>query len=370
MRKNAAVISVARAAPSGLRRRGVALVVVVYLLLLLAIAIDSSGAQGAVGSSVAVCAATAACLALPWRRSHPELMTAVSLMAGLVLQLVRPELDWPVPALITVATLAASRPPQTSLWGLAGLWVVALLGLVDGEYDDVFVACALATTSWALGEGKRNRRLRRDEERLRAVVEERTRIARELHDVIAHNVSVIVVQAAAGAAVFDKRPERSRQALVSVEAVGRHALAELRRLLTLPDLEASTGPAPGLDHIEELIAGVRAAGLEVELRHVGKSGPLPAEVDLSAYRIVQESLTNTLRHARATRVSVLLRWSAACVELDVIDDGTAAPQVAGSGRGLAGMRDRAVALGGTLTAGPQPAGGFRVHALLPRQEWS
>jgi signal transduction histidine kinase len=176
-------------------------------------------------------------------------------------------------------------------------------------------------------------------------------------------VSVIVVQAAAADDVFDARPDQARAALRSIETAGREALGELRQLLG-----AVSAPRPGLGRLSELTAPLQEAGLEVAVHREGADGPeLPAGVDLSAYRIVQEALTNTLRHAGATRASVTIRRLAGALELDVSDDGTATsgPPGAGAGRGLAGMRERATMLGGTFDAGPLPDGGFRVRARLP-----
>jgi signal transduction histidine kinase len=222
---------------------------------------------------------------------------------------------------------------------------------------------AVAVALWALAEAVRSRRQAILEASRRAVGDEQARIARELHDVIAHSVSVIVVQAAAADDVFEARPDQARTALRSIEAAGREALGELRQLLG-----AVSAPRPGLGRLAELTAPLQEAGLEVAVHREGTDGmELPAGLDLSAYRIVQEALTNTLRHAGATRASVTIRTVGGSLELDVSDDGTAAVPVpaAGPGRGLAGMRERAAMLGGTLDAGPLPDGGFRVRALLP-----
>jgi signal transduction histidine kinase len=228
---------------------------------------------------------------------------------------------------------------------------------------------AIAVGAWALGEAARNRRVAIEEERRRAVGEEQARIARELHDVIAHSVSVIVVQAGAADDVFDTRPDQARAALLSIEQAGRDALAELRRLLGGVRAEADpAGPQPGLERLDELAEPMRAGGLDVVVHREGSPAPLPAGVELSAYRIVQEALTNTLRHARATRAEVTVRYGADAVEVDVRDDGHAAPANDGGGRGLVGMRERASLLGGTLEAGPLPRGGYRVHARLPLEQ--
>jgi signal transduction histidine kinase len=241
--------------------------------------------------------------------------------------------------------------------------------------EDTLFALALAVAAWALGEAARSRRAAVDEAMRRAVVDEQARIARELHDVIAHSVSVVVVQAAAAGDVFDTHPDQARAALGAIEASGRQALAELRRLLAAVRTEGPDGPPqgpqPGLDRVEHLAEPFRAAGLDVVVTRevvtgAGGPRPLPAGVDVSAYRIVQEALTNTLRHARATTAEVTLRLGDEAVELEVVDDGRGHGAHTGPpGFGLMGMRERAMALGGTCEAGPTAHGGFRVHARLP-----
>jgi signal transduction histidine kinase len=188
--------------------------------------------------------------------------------------------------------------------------------------------------------------------------------------VIAHSVSVIVVQASAAEEVFDERPDQAREALRSIDRAGRDALRELRVLLSRVrpgEAGDALGPQPGLDRLDELAEPLRAAGLDVVVNREGEQSALPAGLDLSAYRIVQEALTNTLRHARATRAEVTLRYDAEALEVDVLDDGQATTTNgdAGGGHGLVGMRERAALLRGTLEAGPLPEGGYRVRAYLP-----
>ena len=281
---------------------------------------------------------------------------------------------FPYAGLIAMGSLAAARPLHYSLPALAALLGVTALNYISGIHpaDDVSFAMAFPVVAWALGEARRHRRRAIVEASRRAVGEEQARIARELHDVIAHSVSVIVVQAAAADDVFSERPDQARAALRSIEATGREALVELRRLLVAvqPDEDGEPAqPQPGLDRLVELAEPLRAAGLEVAVRHEGTeaNGPLPAGVDLSAYRIVQEALTNTLRHAGASRAEITVRAADGMLELDVLDDGRGAVGrgSGGAGRGIAGMRERAAMLGGTLDAGPLPDGGFRVHARLP-----
>jgi signal transduction histidine kinase len=185
---------------------------------------------------------------------------------------------------------------------------------------------------------------------------------------------VIVVQAAAADDVFDERPDQARTALRAIESSGREALAELRRLLAAvrPDADENPNrPQPGLGDLDELAAPLRAGGLDVVVQREGGPTELPAGVDLSAFRIVQEALTNTLRHAGATRAEVTVRYDSEAVEVDVLDDGRGATSggTPGGGHGLVGMRERVALLGGTLEAGPLPrGGGYRVHARLPLVE--
>ncbi|CAL9334740.1 hypothetical protein SUDANB2_00148 [Streptomyces sp. enrichment culture] len=208
----------------------------------------------------------------------------------------------------------------------------------------------------------------------RAVEEERARIAAELHDVVTHNVSVMVIQAGAARTVMDKAPEQSKQALLAVEAGGRAAMAELRHVMGLlagPHHERPDGlePQPGLAQLDALVARVRAAGTPVDVTVSLPPEPLPPGVDLAAYRVVQEALTNTLKHARGARASVIVGHTGTCLEIEVTDTGGTgdSPPVRGTGRGHIGLRERLAVYEGELTAGPTPAGGYRVAARIP---WS
>jgi len=202
---------------------------------------------------------------------------------------------------------------------------------------------------------------------------ERARIARELHDVISHNVSVMVVQAAAGRDVFDSHPERAREALGAIELAGREALGELRRLLSVvrePDRDAGgelRAPQPGLDRLPALADQVRGAGLEVRLDVDYPEHSLPPGIELSAFRVVQEALTNVLKHADASAAEVEIRQAAGRLELCVVDDGSSRAHDgdSGAGRGVAGMRERVQVLGGRFSAGPRPEGGFAIRASIP-----
>jgi signal transduction histidine kinase len=298
--------------------------------------------------------------ALAWRRSRPVAVLLVALAGGLVLQLVVPYGIFPLAALIALFSLAALRPPPVSLPALAGVLAVTAVVWRTEAGGDVLFAMAVAVLVWSLGEVARNRRVAIEQSSRRAVTEEKARIARELHDVIAHSVSVIVVQAAAADDVFDRHPEKAREALRSIEAAGREALGELRTLLA--GVRPDSAPRPGVDRLAELASPLRAAGLAVSV--TADAGELPPAVDLCAYRIVQEALTNTLRHAGATQAEVTVRATGGVLELNVRDDGRGGG-IGTAGRGITGMRERAAMLGGTLEAGPLPGGGFRVHARLP-----
>jgi signal transduction histidine kinase len=221
--------------------------------------------------------------------------------------------------------------------------------------------------------GDRERRLRlaereRDVAAREAVVEERARIARELHDAIAHNVSMMVVQAGAERQVLDPDHGSTREVLETIERIGRGALTEMRRLVGMlrSDSADPLSPQPGLDDLSTLVAQVREAGLPVDLRVEGERRDLPVGIELSAYRIVQEALTNALKHAGDARATVHVRYGAESLELEIVDDGPGAPApVASGGHGLAGMRERVALYGGRLDAGRRPSGGFSVRVLLP-----
>ena len=222
----------------------------------------------------------------------------------------------------------------------------------------------------ASGQQDRAERLEREQEALaaRAVATERSRIARELHDVIAHSLSVIVVQAAAERRVLPAGQDSTAETLESIEQAGRQAMTELRRLLGLlrkSDGELSLAPQPGLGELGDLVAEVREAGVQVDVRTDGDLAVLPRGLDLTAYRIVQECLTNVLKHAGAHRVEVSLCCRGRCLDIDVTDDGTSVRAPFPGGFGLVGMRERVSVYGGTVQAGHREGGGFRVHARLP-----
>jgi signal transduction histidine kinase len=356
---------------SRLRRLGGALLpwaVAIFLVLVAGDELPAQPGEFDAARAAAMLFAVVQGAALYWRRERPELVTAVVLASGFGYQLIVPEIVIPVAGVFAIGALAATRPPRVSLVGLAGLLALTATNFFTALVEDAVFAMALAVGAWALGEAARNRRKAISEEARAAVSDERARIARELHDVIAHSVSVIVVQASAAEDVFDTRPDQARAALRSIEQAGRDALRELRTLLGGgPGESDPTQPQPGLARLDELAEPLRLGGLDVVVKREGEGPEPPAGVDLSAYRIVQEALTNTLRHARATRAEVTVRYGKRALDVEVRDDGRGSPgaDANGAGRGLVGMRERAVLLGGTLEAGPLPAGGYRVHAHLP-----
>jgi signal transduction histidine kinase len=211
----------------------------------------------------------------------------------------------------------------------------------------------------------------RAEEAREAVAEERARIARELHDVVGHAVSVMTVQASGVRRLLKPDQQREREALEIVEQTGREALAEMRRLvgvLRRPEEAPALAPQPSLQHLDRLVRQAADAGLPVEVQIEGRQGDLPAGVDLTAYRLVQEALTNAVKHANAKRADVLVRYGDDVVELIVTDDGDGVPdeKAESGGHGLVGMRERVAVYGGELRAGPRPEGGYALHARLPR----
>jgi signal transduction histidine kinase len=264
---------------------------------------------------------------------------------------------------IGVEALVAYRDPLKNLsafiatcivFGL--IWTVAFaLGRKFEEADEAKKRAAQAE--------------REREERARAAVtEERARIARELHDVVGHSVSVMTVQASAVRRLLRPEQKREREALLIVERTGREALAEMRRMvgvLKRPEEGPALAPQPSLEHVERLIEQAREAGLSVELRVEGDPQPLPAGVDLTAYRLVQEGLTNALKHARAERAQVVVCYGDGDLEVTVSDDGTGDGSGDGGGHGLIGMRERVAVFGGELEAGPRAEGGYRLRAKLP-----
>jgi signal transduction histidine kinase len=211
----------------------------------------------------------------------------------------------------------------------------------------------------------------REERAAAAVARERARLARELHDVVAHSVSVMVVQAGAAEQVLGSDPERAREPLRHIQATGRQTVVELRRLLGIlrqGDHELATAPQPSLGQLDGLLADARHAGVPVSATVQGTAMQLPPSIDLSAYRIVQEGLTNVIKHAGHAHAQVLIRYTGHALELQVIDDGPGGPAGQSTGHGLLGVRERVALFGGTFQAGNRAEGGFGLRALLPLDE--
>lgn len=226
---------------------------------------------------------------------------------------------------------------------------------------------SLLTVAWAIGWGMRSRRAAIAQRAELAVAAERARITREVHDVVAHGLAVIVVQAQGGAAALAKRPDDTRAALDTIVATGRASLLDLRHVLSGADESGEPDrPVAGLAQLSGLVDQVRQAGTPVQLQVSGSSQPVPTSVDVSSYRIVQEALTNTMKHAGADACArVVVTYAADAVRLEVIDDGVGRSASAGIGNGLRGMRERVALLGGELDTGPGPDGGYVVRARIP-----
>ena len=332
-------------------------------------------------------------LPIALRRYRPLGVLAVTVGAETLLLLFFNRTGIPLGVIVALYTVASRCERRVSIraaeWAALPI-VVAVVVNNGSHFGRVIPELAVFAIAWVLGDNIRTRRAylaelearaarlerEREERDERAVAEERSRIARELHDVIAHNVSVMVVQASAGEAVFDTDPERARESLAAVASTGRAALTELRRLLGVIRSEEEDenapayAPQPGLEYLDELVHQVRETGLTVELSVLGEPRALPEGVGLCAYRIVQEALTNTLKHADASRAQVSLRYGSDALELQVIDDGHGASPVNGesAGHGLIGMRERVALFGGELSAHPRSGRGYEVRARIPLEE--
>jgi len=346
------------------------------------------------------------------RRPIPALAAAsVAALVQMALAAGPAPADLAVP--IILYTIAAQRPPKVSLallgaaLAVATAWsvYVALVGMTGGwlhagtlgvggqtrgegietfgptDWGGIPVLGSLLVGAWAIGWGIQNRRAYLDELRARArdverernqqaalaVAAERARISRELHDVVGHGLAVIVMQAQGGAAAFAKRPADTLAALDTIVATGRASLADIRHVLSTPgQIDDPARPVPGLAQLPRLIDQVREAGTPVQLHINGSPRPLPTSVDVSSYRIVQEALTNTMKHAGpGACAQVVVSYRCDELILDAGDNGAAESTSDGTGSGLRGMRERAALLGGEVAAGPGPDGGYVVRARIP-----
>ncbi len=333
-------------------------------------------------------------VAVVFRRKSPVITFAVGALGAAGQVLFGPgDPGSSLPVLVLLYTLAAYEPRRVSVPGLvicvvgaAATFFVSIHGI--GAADRFLLATVFssgtALVAWVIGDSMRYRRAylrsledraarlerERDAQAQIAAAAERARIARELHDVIAHNVSVMVVQADGASYALRTEPERAGQALAAISQTGRLALAEMRRLLGVlrsGDEQADLAPVPGLDQLRELVDQARTAGMSVSLTLDGPPRPLSEGAELAAYRVVQESLTNTRKHGGlAATARVALRYEPDGLMLQVTDDGLgAAAPSDGPGHGLTGMRERIEMYGGTVQAGPRPGGGYQVTARLP-----
>jgi signal transduction histidine kinase len=332
--------------------------------------------------------------ALVLRRRAPKAVLAVTGVLSVIESVTGdPRAPVAMSAVIALYTVASTTDrPTTWRVGLLTMTVLTAAAMLAGPLP-WYAQENLAIVAWTgigatAGDAVRSRRAfiqaireraeraerTREEEARRRVAEERLRIARDLHDVVAHHIALVNVQAGVAAHVMDKRPDQAKEALGHVREASRSALNELRATVGLlrqsDDPEAPTEPAPGLSRLEELAGTFRNAGLPVEVARADADTDLPAAVDLAAYRIIQEALTNAQKHAGpGAKAEVSVVRVGSNIEVTVLDDGSDnAPEPAtGGGHGLLGMRERVTALGGTLTTGPRYGRGFRVHAILPLQ---
>ncbi|MEV0587815.1 histidine kinase [Nonomuraea sp. NPDC050310] len=350
-----------------------------------------------------------ACLPVAVRRRWPLAALCASLLPDVVLVITGYGFS-SVAHLVLLYSVAAYRGLAVALGGLLVSLLAYALAVVSAEELPVTVAVhvlqvAILAGVWGMGRGLRLRRAYLEElkdrasrlERAReadaraAKAEERSRIARELHDVVAHHVSVMTVQAAAARRVLTEDPEQAREALSAIESTGRVAMREMRDLVGVLRSPAERGPQPGMESLPMLVEQMREAGLATDLVVEGEAAPLPAGVDLAAYRLIQEGLTNSLRHAgTAARAVVTVRHRPGELDVEVLDDGQGAATAGsperggpgdrsagergpgeagrgerGRGHGLVGIRERVAIYGGILKVGPRPGGGFEIQARFP-----
>ncbi|UUU34483.1 histidine kinase [Streptomyces sp. CA-210063] len=331
------------------------------------------------------------------RRAPMAVLAATSALTLVELVIGEPRAPVAMSVVVALYTVASTTDRPTT-WRVGLLTMTVLTGTAmlagplpwyDQENIGIFAWTGMAATA---GDAVRSRRAfvaaireraeraerTREEEARRRVAEERLRIARDLHDVVAHHIALVNVQAGVAAHVMDKRPDQAKEALAHVREASRSALNELRATVGLlrqsGDPEAPTEPAPGLVRLDELVGTFHSAGLAVEVARADQEATLPAAVDLAAYRVIQEALTNVRKHAgQEAKAEVSVVRVGPNVEITVLDNGTGpdgkddveGEEGHGGGHGLLGMRERVAALGGTLTTGPRYGGGFRVHAILP-----
>lgn len=330
--------------------------------------------------------APAMALGLAWRRTQP-LLALSGVVGGLVLlsSAFGSSQTWTNVFLIVVAVYSAaaheSRPLVVVAITAVGVGVVTLQDPSIATFGDAVWSSSLTGLTFLAGLGGRSLQARsaaledrtdaldREEEvrAAAAAAQERQRIARELHDIISHSLGVLVLQAGAAEQVIERDPERARQVLRSIRSTGQEAIGEMGTLLGLirGEAEASREPQPCLGDIARLVTTTREAGLVVDLVEVGEPRAMPNALELSAFRVVQEGLTNALQHASGASVVVTLRFDEGQMEILVVDDGEGHDRGRGGGRGLAGLRERVTIFGGRFEAGPDDVGGWRLRAVFP-----
>ena len=373
-------------------RRGadIGLAVGLALLALVDLALSSDAGSWGGRGPLQVCLALGCTLPLAWRVRYPIATVVVITAAGGLLVAVAAPHQAPfevfIGSVLASYSIGAHTAGRRRWLGLGLMFGVGLPFMVAADSNGMASGNALApiawlTGAWAVGAIIRGRRLRtaelelltaelaqqRDLQAQAAVAVERGRIARELHDVVAHNVSMMVVQAGAADRVLEGDQPDVRRALAAIAGTGRETVDEMRLLLGVvrSDEGAGLSPQPGLGDLDQLVSNVRSAGLHVDLRVEGERSTLSPGVDLSAYRIVQEALTNVLKHAGTASVEVTVRYANDAVQVEVCDDGRPREPTAGGGNGLIGMRERVAMLGGEFRAGARRDGGFAVFARLP-----
>jgi len=369
---------------------------VVAVLLAVVFLVGSTHPAYGIPIGVAYVLALISTLPAAVRRIWPLPVLGVVLAGSVASMAIGTGKDPSVVVAFVLYLVALRYPRRTSAEVLAGVLTLTAAATVAGGVAlghegagavaaRIVASAVVITAAWVIGFAVREQRaytagLREQAERQaqaqmaegrRAIAEERLRIARELHDVVAHSLSLIAVQAGVGNYVAKARPEEAAQALASIQVTSRTALREMRRLLgVLRDDHAGAdlAPAHGLADVGQLITGTADAGVQVQLEIRGPQRPVPPGVDLAAYRIIQEALTNVVKHARTTTTRVAVTYEDDALDLEITDDGRGAPVgavAASAGHGIAGMRERASLFGGEFHAGPRPGRGFRVAARLP-----
>jgi signal transduction histidine kinase len=323
---------------------------------------------------------------LLWRQRRPMPVFLVLAAVAFVQWLADVKVVADVALLIALYTVAVQESRRRALFAAAVLEFGAILAVLrwseDGWFRPFVALSALTMAAGVLGTSVRHRRallasledraarleLERDQQGLLAAAAERARIAREMHDIVAHNLTVMIALADGAVFASERAPEKATTAMETVSATGRQALTEMRRLLGVlrkGEVEAELLPQPGVPQIDQLVEQVRAAGLPVTLEVAGDGRSLPAGAQLTVFRLVQEALTNTLKHAGASAAArVRLRYAGDGIDVEVTDTGQGAQPASPGGQGLEGMRERAAVYAGTVEAGPRSGGGWRVHTHL------